>query len=81
MSKPCKLGLYRAGAINKTTMRAIDAEIGHVTGAGANLFLELGFSDPEAKKLHTASRKQIDDAHALKPDSKASASRRTRRKL
>ena len=44
----------------------IDTEIRHVTKAGANLFLELGFSASEAKKLHAASRKQINDTRLLK---------------
>ncbi len=44
----------------------IDTEIRHVTKAGANLFLELGFSAAEAKKLHAASRKQINDTRLLK---------------
>ena len=44
----------------------IDTEIRHVTKAGANLFLDLGFSAAEAKKLQTASRKQINDTLALK---------------
>ncbi len=44
----------------------IDTEIHHVTKAGANLFLELGFSAEEAKKLHAASRKQINDTRLLK---------------
>ncbi|MFZ4685310.1 MAG: helix-turn-helix domain-containing protein [Hyphomonadaceae bacterium] len=44
----------------------IDTEIRHVTKAGANVFLELGFSEEEAKALHAASRKQIDDIEALK---------------
>lgn len=74
-------GLYRAGAIDKTTLRGFDAEIRHVTKAGANLFLELGFPDPEAKKLHAASRKQIDDTHALKPQSSANSRRRPRREV
>jgi predicted XRE-type DNA-binding protein len=39
----------------------VDTEIRHVTKAGANLFLELGFTAAEAKKLHVASRKQIND--------------------
>ena len=37
----------------------IDTEIRHVTKPGANLFLELGFSPEEAKRLKAASRKQI----------------------
>ena len=44
----------------------IDTEVRHVTKAGANLFLELGFSAAEAKKLHAASRKQINDTRVLK---------------
>jgi predicted XRE-type DNA-binding protein len=44
----------------------IDTEIRHVTKPGANLFLELGFSAAEAKKLHAASRKQINDTRLLK---------------
>jgi len=44
----------------------IDTEIRHVTKAGANLFRELGFSAAEAKRLHDASRKQIDDTQRLK---------------
>jgi predicted XRE-type DNA-binding protein len=44
----------------------IDTEIRHVTKAGANLFVELGFSAAEAKRLHAASRKQIDDVRLLK---------------
>ena len=42
----------------------IDTEIRHVTKPGANLFLELGFSPAEAKRLHAASRKQINDTQA-----------------
>ena len=41
----------------------IDTEIRHVTKPGANLFRELGFSAEEAKRLQTASRKQINDTH------------------
>lgn len=44
----------------------IDTEIRHVTKAGANLFLELGFPPAEARKLHAASRKQINDTRAIK---------------
>ena len=45
---------------------SIDTEIRHVTRAGANLFLELGFSTAETKRLHAASRKQINDTRGLK---------------
>ena len=43
----------------------IDTEIRHVTKPGANLFLELGFSPAEAKRLQAASRKQINDTRLL----------------
>ncbi len=44
----------------------VDAEIRHVTKAGANLFRELGFSAEEAKRLQAASRKHINDTRKLK---------------
>lgn len=44
----------------------VDTEIRHVTKPGANLFLELGFSAEEAKRLQAASRKQINDSQLLK---------------
>ncbi len=44
----------------------IDTDIRHVTRPGANLFLELGFPPAEAKRLHAASRKQINDLRRLK---------------
>ncbi len=44
----------------------IDTEIRHVTKPGANLFQELGFSAEEAKRLQTASHKQINDTRQLK---------------
>jgi predicted XRE-type DNA-binding protein len=44
----------------------IDTEIRHVTKSGANLFLELGFPAKEAKRLHAASQKQINDIQFLK---------------
>jgi predicted XRE-type DNA-binding protein len=44
----------------------IDTEIRHVTTAGTNLFLELGFSRTEAESLHAASRRQIDQTKQLK---------------
>jgi len=37
-----------------------------VTKPGANLFLELGFTRDEAKRLQAASRKQINDTRLLK---------------
>ncbi len=43
-----------------------DTEIRHVTKAGANLFLELGFPPQEARRLRAASRKQINDTLRLK---------------
>jgi predicted XRE-type DNA-binding protein len=44
----------------------IDTEVRHVTKPGANLFQELGFPATEAKKLHAASRRQINDTRLLK---------------
>ena len=44
----------------------VDTEIRHVTKAGANIFLELGFPPDEAKRLHAASRKQINETRLLK---------------
>jgi predicted XRE-type DNA-binding protein len=44
----------------------IDTEIRHVTKPGVNLFLELGFTPSEAKRLQAASRKQINDTRLLK---------------
>ncbi|MEO9226712.1 MAG: XRE family transcriptional regulator [Gemmatimonadaceae bacterium] len=44
----------------------VDTEIRHVTKRGANLFVELGFAPAEAKRLHAASRKRIDDTRLLK---------------
>ena len=44
----------------------IDTEIRHVTRQGANIFLQLGFSPDEAKRLQAASRKQINDTRLLK---------------
>lgn len=44
----------------------IDTEIRHVTKPGENLFLELGFSPEEARRLHMASQKQINDTILLK---------------
>ncbi len=41
-------------------------EFRHVTKRGANIFLELGFAPAEAKRLHAASRKQINDTRRLK---------------
>jgi predicted XRE-type DNA-binding protein len=44
----------------------IDTAIRHVTKPGSNLFLELGFTPREAKRLEAASRKQINDTRLLK---------------
>jgi hypothetical protein len=44
----------------------VEDEIGHVTKPGANLFVDLGFPPAEARRLHTASREQINDALRLK---------------
>src|ERR1700761_2766908 len=37
----------------------IDTKIRHVSKPGSNLFLELGFSAAEAKRLHAASQEQL----------------------
>jgi len=47
-------------------MVTIDTDIRHETPAGANIFLELGFSPTEAEHLLIASAKQIDDTRRLK---------------
>jgi len=47
-------------------LREEDTEIRHVPKPGANLFLELGFTPDEAKRLQAASRKQINDTRLLK---------------
>ena len=44
----------------------IDTEIRHVTKPGANLFLELGFTPDEARRLQAASRKNINDTRLPK---------------
>lgn len=46
----------------------IDTEIRHVTKAGANLFLDLGFPPEEARRLYLASQKQINDTRQLKEE-------------
>ena len=52
--------------LKKGQAMTIDTEIRHVTKPGANLFLELGFSAAEAKKLQAASRNQINGTLLLK---------------
>ena len=44
----------------------VDTEIRHVTKAGANLFLELGFDPEEAARLQAASKEQINHTRLLK---------------
>jgi predicted XRE-type DNA-binding protein len=44
----------------------IDTEIRHITKAGANLFLELGFDSTEAEQLNAQSQQQINNTQALK---------------
>ena len=44
----------------------IDTKIRHLTKPRANLFLELGFAPAEARRLHVASRRQINDTQLLK---------------
>ena len=52
--------------LKKAQAMPIDTEIRHFTKPGANLFLELGFSAAEAKKLQAASRNQINGTLLLK---------------
>ena len=47
-------------------MEKIDTKVRHVTKRGANLFAELGFPAAEAKRLQAESKKQIDQALAVK---------------
>ncbi len=44
----------------------IDTEIRHITKAGANIFLELGFPPEEAKRYQAESQKRINDTKMLK---------------
>lgn len=62
----CRRALPRRGRRQKGQAMTINTEIRHVTKAGANLFLDLGFSPAEAKKLQAASREQINNTLALK---------------
>lgn len=54
----------------------IDTGIRYVTKPGANLFRELGFPPAEADRLHTESRKQINDTKALKKQLMSELSKR-----
>ena len=62
----CRGALSRRGQRKDGQEMTINTEIRHVTKPGANLFLELGFSAEEAKRLQAASRKQINDTRQLK---------------
>jgi predicted XRE-type DNA-binding protein len=44
----------------------IDTEIRHITKAGTNIFLDLGFDVEEAEQLHAESRRQINETLVLK---------------
>jgi predicted XRE-type DNA-binding protein len=55
----------RRGQQQKAQVMVIDTEIRHLTKPGANLFLELGFTAAQAKTLHAASRKRINDTRLL----------------
>ena len=59
---------YRRGQREEGEEMKVDTEIRHVTKPGANLFLELGFTPDEAKRLQAASRKQINDTRLLKQE-------------
>ncbi|MDO9318448.1 MAG: XRE family transcriptional regulator [Gammaproteobacteria bacterium] len=43
-----------------------DTEVRHVTPAGSNIFLDLGFAPKEAKQLHAAAQREIRISLALK---------------
>jgi hypothetical protein len=62
----CHGTLSRRGQCEIGQAMTIDTEIRHVTKAGGNLFLKLAFSAAEAKRLHAASRKPINDTRLLK---------------
>lgn len=47
---------HRKSQREERQVMKIDTEIRHVTKLGANLFLELGFSPEEAKRLQAASK-------------------------
>ena len=61
-----RCALSRRGQCEEGKEMKIDTEIRHVTKPGANLFLELGFTPDEAKRLQAASRRQINDTRLLK---------------
>lgn len=44
----------------------IDTAVRRVTNLGGNIFLELGFPPAEARRLHAASRKHINETQRLK---------------
>ncbi len=44
----------------------IDTEIRHITKAGTNIFLDLGFEGEEAEQLYAESQRQINEELALK---------------
>ena len=44
----------------------IDTTVRRVTKPGANIFIELGFPPAEARRLHSLSRKQINETQRLK---------------
>jgi predicted XRE-type DNA-binding protein len=62
----CRGSLSGSGQAEEGKEMKIDTKIRHVTKPGANLFLELGFTPDEAKRLQAASRKQINDTRLLK---------------
>ena len=51
---------------NRIEKMAIDTETRHVTKAGANIFLELGFEPEEAEQFYAESQLQINNTTALK---------------
>jgi predicted XRE-type DNA-binding protein len=62
----CRNALQSRDPRKKREVMKVDTEIRRVTKPGANLFLELGFAPEEARRLHAASKKQINDTRLLK---------------
>jgi putative alpha-1,2-mannosidase len=52
----------RVESVEGETMMKIDTQIRHVSKPSANLFLDLGFSAADAKRMHAASRRQVNNA-------------------
>jgi hypothetical protein len=49
-------------------MKEIKTNVSHITKAGSNIFLKLGFSEEEAKEYQIESRRRINTSFKLKND-------------